>query len=285
VTHLTQMCYCTALILVIVLQPKPSLKLSNMKKIVFPCIMLLLLTSVTAQRKKGSTTMGAYVGSTTINPGSKYKYDYPASPASNSETKQTGFSIGVAPTLGFFVTDDVVIGTAVDLYFSTSKSNSPETTAGSVTRGSSSTSNSNSIGLAPFARFFFGDVKSTLWPYAEIGGGISTGPYTSTYKQRYKTATPANSYNYTSDSKTTGTLNFSGGAKFGAVKMFNPNIGLDFSAGIRYTKSKSTTKSSYKYVYDATTPTFEGNTEYNYTYVYFPVTINVGAFIILGKKK
>jgi hypothetical protein len=69
------------------------------------------------------------------------------------------------------------------------------------------------------------------------------------------------------------------------VKMFNPNIGLDFSAGIRYTKSKSTTKSSYKYVYDATTPTFEGNTEYNYTNVYFPVTINVGAFIILGKKK
>lgn len=258
-----------------------------MKKLLIPFLALLIISNadVYAQRKKGSKTLGAYIGSATINPGGNYKYDYPATPSSNSETNQTSFGIGVSPTIGFFVNDNVVIGTNLDLYFSTYKSTSPEITSGGVTRSSTSKSNGFSFGLSPFARFFFGESKSTFWPYAEIGGGVSTGPYKSNSTYRYKTATPANSYNYTSDGKTTGALYLSGNAKFGAVKMFNPNIGLDFSAGIKYTKSKSTNKSEYKYVYDAVTPTSNGNYEYTYTATYYPISINVGVFIVIGNKK
>jgi hypothetical protein len=256
-----------------------------MKKLIIPFLLLLTFTNVIAQRKQGNKTLGAYIGSSTINPGGNYKYEYPATPANNSETNQTSFGIGVSPTVGFFVTDNIVVGTNLDLYYSTYKSTSPEKTTGSVTRSSTSKSNSFSFGLSPFVRFFFGDSKSAFWPYAEIGGGISTGPYNSNSTYRYKTATPATSYNYTSDGKTTGALNISGGAKFGAVKMFNPNIGLDFSAGIRYTKSKSTNKSDYKYVYDATTPTISGNSEYTYSSTYYPISVNVGVFIVVGNKK
>ncbi len=258
-----------------------------MKKLLIPFILLFIFVNsdLFAQRKKGNKTIGTYIGSASINPGGTSKYDYPATPANNSDYKNKSFGIGVGPTMGFFITDNVVVGARVDLYFSTSKSETPEKTSGSVTQSNNSKSNSFSVGLSPFARFFFGDSKSTFWPYAEIQAGISTGPYKSDYTSRYKTALPATSYTYTGTTKSSGSPYFSGGAKLGAVKMFSPNLGLDFSAGVTYNRSKATYKSDYKYVYDAVTPTISNTSEYIYTSTSYPINVNVGIFMVFGSKK
>ena len=114
-----------------------------MKKLV--CILVILMTSrslVHAQTEKGRWTAGVNIGSVSYQ-------DY-------NSIKQ--FAVNLTPSAGYFIKDNLLIGTGVPLSLSTYKTGvtNPYLTK-TVTMG---------VGLSPFVRYYFG--KSALKPFAGL---------------------------------------------------------------------------------------------------------------------
>jgi outer membrane protein len=120
-------------------------------------ILIILLTGLSgahAQTEKGRWQVGVSVGSL-------------------SYTQQAGnksFSAGLAPSAGYFVADNFLIGTGLPLSLSSSKSSNGPFYTETTTTG---------IGLSPFIRYYIG--KAMLKPY--LGASYSY----SSLRYKYKT--------------------------------------------------------------------------------------------------
>ncbi|MGQ0738200.1 MAG: hypothetical protein ACT4OJ_03995 [Bacteroidota bacterium] len=224
-----------------------------MKKVLICAAALTAMMALHAQNKKGNWLVGAGIGSTGISFGESESGTVGG--ASVNKSKSNSFSIGVYPTLGYYVSDDIVVGSYVTLGYSTSNSDNSNTS-------SSATSESKShyayFGLSPFARFYFGGNNSKGMPFAQLNAGITFYPG---YKGEYK---PSTGTGYTYEYKKYHPLNF--GAQFGYEHFINSVIGLQYYIGYSYSKSK------YDTFYD-----YPSSPDFTYFYEGSNHNINFGA--------
>jgi hypothetical protein len=209
-----------------------------MKRIFITKQLLLLIvaatiaTTGTAQFKKGNLLVETSLGN--INLG-----NYNSSTETSGVTRKydsKSFSIGLYPRVGFFVTDNVVVGTELSLSFYSSSSNDFNNNG---VKTSDSKGSSFDIGLSPFLRYYFNAAKDSKGRFfAQVGGGFST--------------TASNNYDYNYYSGTTGALTskfkynypkkpyyYNANILVGYNYMVASNVALNLNLGYNYRASNS----------------------------------------------
>ena len=116
-----------------------------MKKTV--CTLLLIAVSLsiaTAQTEKGRWTVGTEVGNLSYQNQNGYR----------------SFSGSFSPAAGYFIANNLVVGTGVPVSFVTAKSKTGNIRSGNI-----------AVGLSPFVRYYFGN--TSLRPYAGVSYAYS----------------------------------------------------------------------------------------------------------------
>ncbi len=204
-----------------------------MKKVLFAFI--LLSTTVTyGQFTKGTRTVGINVASIGFsNLSSTYE---PTSGGSTGSSGYDNFNISITPSMGWFLSENVLVGGNVNFNFSAVK----------YTEGNYLTSKSNTFtaGIGGFGRYYFG--KSGFMPFAQASLGAAFGSGTENLSATYS------NYSTKGNGKKNGILNVNSGIALGLTKMLGKNTGLDISLGYSFMLN------NYKY-------TFEENRQYSNT--------------------
>jgi len=235
-----------------------------MKKTISVITVLALTSVLFAQNKKGNWLVGVNVGAAGASFGNSESNSTLSPNISKSDNHS--FNINVAPTAGYYFSDNVVIGASVGLYYYSGKNDNSNT-------GSAFTSESKShnfyVGLSPFGRIYFGG-NSNGSPFAEINPGVSFYPG---YKGTYRPST-GNGYEYSYDKYTA----WNGGVKIGYEHFINPVIGIEYYIGYNYSHY------NYDVFYN-----FDTGTDYTTTYKSNSSNINFGAGLMIhlecNKKK
>jgi hypothetical protein len=235
-----------------------------MKKLIICFTMLIAASSILAQTNKGQVLLGASLaGVSYTNSESKTSY-------SNTPTvyKSTGTSASFSfnPTIGWFIQNNLAIGSLFSISFYSSKSTSSNSSSSAT---SDYTSTQPSYYLGPFARLYFGGGEKGK-AFIHVGG--QWGIYGGTSKSNSSSGS-------SSETKTIPKEDWNAGALLGYEQFLNSVVGLYFSFGVNYGKSKT------DYDYKPSTGTGYTYTS-EYSRIYFP--LNVGIQVHLGsaaKKK
>jgi hypothetical protein len=209
----------------------------------FAYLFLAMTCLVFSQNKKGNLLIGTDLGSAGLYIGnSESSY---AGSSSVGKSDYTNFGLSVYPTIGYYFTDNLVVGTYFALEFYIEKYNGSST-------GSSDTSvskyNDIYFSFGPFGRFYFGKDNKKGRPFVHVSAGISFYPiYSYTY-------TPSSGSGYTQKYDTYFPWNV--GIKIGYEHYLNPTIGLEYYIGYAYYHYKSSTTYDYAtgtdYTYNST---------------------------------
>ena len=233
----------------------------------FACLFLAMTCLVFPQNKKGNLLIGTDVGSAGLYTGNSES----GSPQSTLVYKSdyTSFSFDVYPAIGYYFTDNLVVGTTFELYFYSSKYNSSSTGSSAT---SQSKSNTLSTSLGPFARFYLGQDKGKGRLFVHVNVGFTLYPY---YSYTY-TPSPGTGYTEKYDKY----FPWNAGLKIGYEHYFNPAIGLEFYVGYTYYHGNS-----------ADTYNYTDGTDYSYTYksnehdIVFGVGLQIHLDTLTKKKK
>jgi len=203
-----------------------------MKKFFFICLILATACLAFPQNKKGNLLIGTYLGSGGL---SFYNSENGSSSSTNiSKSDSSGFSIGVGPSIGYFFTDNLVVGTSCSLYYSTSSYDSSNT---AYTSTSESSYDSLSFSVGPFVRYYIGKNNGKGMPYVQVYAGTSFYP---NYKGTYSSSS---GYEYTYTYKKYSTWN--AGVQIGYEHFVNSTIGLQYYVGYSFNYYNSTTEYDY----------------------------------------
>jgi hypothetical protein len=211
-----------------------------MKKLTLTALMIFGVITLFAQNHKGWWQVGASLGGADYN-NSYSETSYSYIPTTYS-SKGNGFSLYVNPTLGYYVTDKLVLGGSVYLSpytgkYTNSQSNS---TATSETKYSYF-----AISIGPMLKCYLGKNQGKGMPYFMVDENMTWYPG---YKSTYTSSTGGGStdrydkYSY-----------WNTDAVLGYEHFLNEHIGLNFAVGYRYTYYKYTvnvdqiTGTDYKY--------------------------------------
>jgi len=208
-----------------------------MKKTVFTFVVFIITIPLFSQTQKGWWLWGSYVGSGSYSKGSS---DDGGSPPSNSKTNN--FTIDISPNIGYFIEDNLAIGSFVGFNFSTGK------TTYTYSSGDYSKYHSTTFTIGPYLRYYFSRTGKNLTPYAEVFTGLGTGPYIS--KTKFGIAA--------SESKFTNNR-WNAGFNVGLANFITTNIAMQFYAGFNHSHYASKSKSAY------------GTYKYDYNYFNFGV--------------
>lgn len=205
-----------------------------MKKIAIVGLVVILAVSSLAfsQNKKGNWLFGTYIGGVSLGFGNS-ESNYPPSTALY-KYKSSSFDIGVGPDIGYYLTDTLVLGAFLDLYFYSATSDSSYT--GSTATG---TDKYSYVGtnIGPFVRLYFGDNNGKGMPYVQFNAGIALYPlYSGTY-----TPSSGSAYTYKYDSYSSWNV----GLQIGYEHYLNPFIGLQYYVGYSFSHYKYTTAYDY----------------------------------------
>lgn len=211
----------------------------NKRILMFAVVAFMLSTIPTfvqAQFGKGNWLAEGAIGSFNLTTNSKTEYEQNGV-IDKSENK--GFSIGIFPRLGYFVSKSLVVGTTLGVNFNTNKYKSYEVD-GSI--DFEARSNAFVLDVMPFVRYYFpGNVKTRF--YGQVGGGVSLD-----LSRKYE------SKSFDGDGIIIGTSkdNFpkkynsiSGEALVGLNHFVAQNVAINMGLGYRYSSSKQTTSSTY----------------------------------------
>lgn len=232
-----------------------------MKNKMLTLVFCLCSLSAFSQVKKGTMLADVSLGGMSFN-SDNGKTSYSNDP-DVSMNKGTYLSIGVYPTIGYFIADGLAIGSSVNIYFSSSN-DTYSYSGSSITYESKSTQPSFSIG--PYARYYFGgNDNGKLFAQAKVGFGMSTSKSSS-----------STSGVSTSESKSNPNGgNWDAGLSIGYEHFFGEYLGLFGSLGVTYNKFKT----EYEY-----TPS--SGTGYSYTSetsrIYVP--LNFGLLVHIPSK-
>ena len=220
-----------------------------MKKLLSAAIVLFICTQLFSQNKKGNWMPGVYIGSAGLSFGNS-ENSVGSGPASKSDNNS--FNIGVGPTIGYYITDNVVVGT----YFALSYYH------GKTDYGTSeNTFHYTYFSLGPYGRFYFGKNNGKGMPFVQLNAGISFYPG---YKSEFKSPTGSSS------SETKDYHPLSAGAQFGYEHFMNAVIGIQYYIGYSYNHS------DYKSVYHS-----PPNPDITYNYKNNSHTINFGVGLVI----
>ena len=223
-----------------------------MKKILLMVIAFTLTSALFAQNKKGNWLVGVGIG----GGGASFSKSESSNTtnANINKSDSHGFNIYIDPSAGYYVSDNIVIGTYLGLSFSSYKTDNTNTTSTFTSKGKSHYVN---LSLYPYARFYFGG-KTNGSPFAEVDAGTTFYP---SYKGTYSPST-GTGYEYSYDKYNS----WNAGLKIGYEHFINQLIGIEYYIGYSYSWYR------YSQFYDYTT-----GTDYTYTYKNHSNNINFGA--------
>jgi hypothetical protein len=213
-----------------------------MKKLFFICLLLATTCLVFPQNKKGNLLIGTYLGSG----GLSFSNSENGSSTSTNIGKQdsNGFSIGVGPSIGYFLTDNLVAGTYCSLSYSSSSNDNSNTAYEST---SESSYHSLYFSVGPFVRYYIGKNNGKGMPYVHVNVGTSFYPdYSSSYS-----SSSGSEYTYRYKKYST----WNAGLQIGYEHFVNSVIGLQYYLGYSFSYYNTTSEYEYaagtKYSYDS----------------------------------
>jgi len=247
------------------------------KLILFFAAVLFLLTAIptisNAQFSKGNILIEGGLGNLSLS-NNKTHNEEVGSPDSRNEG--SGFKISIFPRIGYFVTNNLVVGTTLGIGFSSNKSKSFNSTMGY--KEYESKFSSATLDLLPFVRYYFPgkNIKTRL--YGQIGGGVNlalSAKYTSE--------------NFDNNGKVVGTyktnyakkpFTVSGEALVGLNHFISQNVAVNAALGYNYSRSTMTSSYTQTFLNSSSTSTDVKNISTTGAFVW-----NVGFTMIIPCKK
>jgi hypothetical protein len=213
-----------------------------MKKVIIAILVLALAVSAFPQNKKGNLLIGTYFGSTGLSFGSSESGNSRSTDRSKGDS--SSFSIGVGPSIGYFLTEKLVLGASVSLSYGQSRSEYSTTESENTSKSNSS---SLYLSLGPFVRYYLGRPNAKRMPFIHASIGTSLYP---SYSGHYETNS---GYEY--DYSYPKYMYWSGGVQIGYEHFVNSAIGLQYYVGYSFSHSSYETDYEYKdgrdYSYDS----------------------------------
>jgi hypothetical protein len=188
--------------------------------------LIVITFTATAQFKKGIVLLETNFGDIQI--GKSYNEYEGISSTTKDEVKFS--TINFYPRVGYFLNNNLVLGTEIKLLFTSSKTDEFDI-AGKKTREVKD--NISNIGLAPFIRFYFNSYNNN-WSkfYLQLSGGISTD-LSSKYESRNYTPAGAliNTIVYDYPKRY---FDYNASFLVGYNNMIAKNVALNLNLGYRY---------------------------------------------------
>lgn len=231
-----------------------------MKKIILLMAGCFSLVTGFSQVSKGDKMIGVGLASISYT-SSKSNTSY-SNTTTEYDSKGNSFSISVNPTVGWFVSNGLAVGTSVSISFYSSTSNSSNTANTNTTK---STSTQPSFYIGPFVRYYFGGSSKGM-PFVQAGGQY--GIYGGKSKSTPNTGTG-------SETKTKPKGDWNAGAFFGYEHFISQYVGLYGTIGFNYGSSKTT----YEY-----RPGSGTGYDYTSTYSRWYIPVSVGLQVHLPSK-
>src|SRR5688500_14383924 len=135
-----------------------------MKKLVMSVLVLAISGAMLAQNKKGNVIVGTSIGSGSIGH-SESESGYSVI-STISKSKSNTFSISLNPSVGKYITDNVVIGVEPGIGFYSSKYVSSNTANSNI---STSKTNYFYASLGAYGRFYLGKTGGKGMPFIQAG--------------------------------------------------------------------------------------------------------------------
>lgn len=187
-------------------------------------------TSLTAQTQKGKWLAEGNIGNLNFsNNKSETTYN-----GLTSRYQTNAWGVGVMPRAGYFVIDRLNIGASLQVYGSGSKSKSWSQYGELQTDG---TSSSFSVGIAPYARYYFAGNASRNKLYAQVGGGVNLAPVNKSTSTYYNGPTKV-----TSTYKAPDYIGYNGDALLGFNHFFTESLAFNTALGYRFEQSRQKEK-------------------------------------------
>ena len=203
------------------------------KAAVFGLVIVLAFSiPLFSQNKKGNFLIGTDIGGANLNFSSS-QYSYPPDPTIFKD-KSTAFGITVDPSIGYFLSDSIVAGAFLNLYFSSGTDDSSTTGSPATSTGTSSELGAS---LGPYLRIYFGDNNGKGMPYIQFTAGINILPF---YSYKY-TPSSGVGYSYKYDSYSS----WNAGVEIGYEHYLNPHVGIEYYIGYGYSHVKQVTHDEY----------------------------------------
>ncbi len=191
-----------------------------------------VLTSITlsAQFQKGDRMAGASVASILYNSGSA---DISVAQIGTNTSRITSHSISINPSLGWFLSEKVVVGAGLNINPTGNKTTYEQNGA---TYQSDKINNFN-IGLGGFCRTYLRDGVNKLLPFGQFGFNLGISNL-KTEGFFYGGASP-NAYKISYTGSSSGGFFANASLQAGFTKMMGENAGFDFSIGYNYGYNKN----------------------------------------------
>lgn len=183
-----------------------------------------------AQFSKGTRMAGASVGSIFFNSGNS---DQQVTGLGSISAKMTGYGINLTPSMGWFISENTVVGVNILVNPSHDKTTYEEN--GSTFQ--KDISNYFNVGLGGFARNYF--MKSgTILPFGQFS--FDAGIATRKMEGFVYGGSGVTAYKDTYDGKSSGGFFTNIGLSLGATKMLGKHTGLDLQLGYNFHYTKNT---------------------------------------------
>jgi hypothetical protein len=244
-------------------------------KLTFISILLICVFCANAQLKKGNRLVGLTVA-TGLWSGNETEFTAPNAPSSTVETRS--FSLQLTPSLGWFLTDQSIVGASVTIGMSDEVSRQK---SGGVTFIENNYNNVD-FSAGGYFRYYFNSTSS-LRPFTHIFLSAGSGSTNTDGFQYYTGSTGTVRSTY--DGRSSGRFYYNTGINAGLTKLISANSGLDFYIGYLRTYNKGTNKTEQFDDYsDPGTPDARSNYENTRKNTGNAITFGVGFQVFLNKK-
>jgi hypothetical protein len=242
-----------------------NLKQLYMKRVCFVLLCLIALNTY-GQFAKGTRTVGINITSIGF---SSLNSTFDVDQVGSSGTTNNNLNLSVIPSMGWFISENILIGGNLNLNYANSK----YTAGNNVTRKG----NSVGFGLGGFGRYYFG--ADGFMPYAQAGIGFGFGSGKNTWDEKYT------AYSEKGEGNQTGILNLNAGLGVGLTKLINKNIGLDVGLGYAFTNTSYNYSSESNVQFTNPVSSELKRSKYKYTGTNNGVSVSLGFLIFLDPKK
>lgn len=191
---------------------------------------LLAAIPAAAQFQKGDRMLGATVGSVNFNSGTGTQE---VASIGSADSKASGYSIQINPSMGWFINEKTVIGGALTLNPAGNKT----TYESGGNTFQKDQQNSFNIGAGGFVRHYLGGTGRLL-PFAQAG--VNAGVNTTTTEGFFYGGSGSGAYKDTYDGKSSGGSYLNAQLLGGFTKMVGELTALDFYLGYNFSRSRST---------------------------------------------
>jgi hypothetical protein len=197
-------------------------------------IMLFALTSgllicianhANAQFTKGTIMLGTTIGTTGYSSAST-DYNYDAGELRNAGTNTFTFSVG--PQIGVFLSPRLVVGATPAFSINTSHATNDISNTNNTTSATTTNTTTSTVSLGPYMRYYFSNLATTNWFYAQINGAAGTGSGTTT-----GSSSSTNTVGST-NGKVTNIFTWNAGGSIGMTHFFDRRIGMDVAIGFNH---------------------------------------------------